>query len=70
MHCSNKKSAALSLFFNGFRAFCGKAGGKREGRKRERGWPWSPGEREEGREIRRARDESKKVSTVLKKESF
>jgi hypothetical protein len=41
--------------------YCGKAGGKREGRKRERGWPWPRGERGwEGRERRRARDESKK----------
>jgi hypothetical protein len=37
---------------------CRKAGEKTEGRKRGR--PWPRGEREEGREKRRSRDESKK----------
>jgi hypothetical protein len=34
--------------------YCRKAGGRREGRKRERGQPWPRGERGEGRERRRA----------------
>jgi hypothetical protein len=36
--------------------YCRKAGGKREGRKRERGRPWPRGEMGEGRERRRARE--------------
>jgi hypothetical protein len=30
--------------------YCRKAGRKRDGRKRERGWPWPCGEMGEGRE--------------------
>ena len=44
--------------------YCRKAGGKREGRKRERGQPWPCGERGEGRERRRARAESKKGESL------
>ena len=44
-----------------------KAGGKREGRKRERGWPWPRGERGEGRRRRMARDESKKDESLKSK---
>jgi hypothetical protein len=44
--------------------YCRKAGRKREGRKRERGWPWPRGERGGGRERRRARDESKKSESL------
>ena len=44
--------------------YCRKAGRKREGRKRERGQPWPRGERGEGRERRRARDESKKGESL------
>ena len=44
--------------------YCRKAERKREGRKRERGWPWPRGERGEGRERRRARDESKKGESL------
>jgi hypothetical protein len=36
--------------------YCRKAGGKREGRKREKGWPWPRGERGKEREGRRARE--------------
>jgi hypothetical protein len=36
--------------------YCRKVGGRKEGRKRERGWPWPRGESGEGRERRRARD--------------
>lgn len=39
--------------------YCRKAERKREGRKKEAGRPWPRGERGEGRERRRARDESK-----------
>ena len=36
--------------------YCRKAETKREGKKRERGWPWPCGERWEGRERRNARE--------------
>jgi hypothetical protein len=44
--------------------YCRKAETKREGKKRERGWPWPCGERGDGRERRRARDESKKGQSL------
>ena len=44
--------------------YCRKAGRKREGRKRERGQPWPRGEWGEGRERRRAKDESKKGESL------
>jgi hypothetical protein len=44
--------------------YCRKAGGKREGRKKERGRPWPFGERREGRERRRAREECKKNESL------
>jgi hypothetical protein len=40
----------LIFNFYGFRLYFRKAGGRREGRKRERGWPWPHGERGEGKE--------------------
>jgi hypothetical protein len=40
--------------------YCRKQGEREKGRKRERGWPWPCGERGEGREKRRASDESQK----------
>jgi hypothetical protein len=43
---------------------CRKAGRKREGRKRERDRPWPCGERREGKERRRATDESKKDESL------
>jgi hypothetical protein len=46
--------------------YCRKAGGKREGRKRERGWPWPRGERREWRGRRTVRDESKKSESLKK----
>jgi hypothetical protein len=42
------------FFFMVLELYCRKAGGRREGRKRERGQPWPRGERGEGRERRRA----------------
>jgi hypothetical protein len=42
--------------------YCRKAERKREGR--ERGWPWPQGDREEGRERRRGREESKKGESL------
>jgi hypothetical protein len=47
--------------------YCRKAGRKREGRKRERGQPWPCGERGQGRERKRARDESKKGESLKSK---
>jgi hypothetical protein len=44
--------------------YCRKAGKKREGKMRERGQSWPHGERGGGREIRRARDESKKGESL------
>jgi hypothetical protein len=63
-HCSSmagldeqRQSMVLELY-------CRKAGRKREGRKRERGQPWPRGEWGEGRERRRAKDESKKGESL------
>jgi hypothetical protein len=36
--------------------YCRNAGGKRKGRKRERGWPWSRGEKGGKRERIKARE--------------
>jgi hypothetical protein len=44
--------------------YCREAGRKREGRKR--GQPWPRGERWEGRERRRVRDESKKGESLTR----
>jgi hypothetical protein len=41
--------------------------GGREGRKRERGWPWPHGEKGEERERRRARYNSKKSESLKRK---
>jgi hypothetical protein len=49
--------------------YCRKTGGKREGRKRERGQPWPCGEKGEGRERRKARDESKKGESLKQETS-
>ena len=40
--------------------YCRKAGGKREGRKRERDWPWLRGEKGEKKRERRKLKESLK----------
>ena len=42
-------------FFMVLELYCRKAGGKRKGRKRERGQPWPCGKREKEREGRRVR---------------
>jgi hypothetical protein len=44
-----RQSMVLELYYR-------KSEGRREGRKRERGWPWPRGEKGEGRERRRARE--------------
>ena len=52
-----RQSMVLELYYR-------KSEGKRESRKRERGRPWPRGEWGEGRERRRAKDESKKGKSL------
>jgi hypothetical protein len=40
----------MAFFFVVLELYCRKAGRNREGRERERGWPWPRGERGEERE--------------------
>jgi hypothetical protein len=44
------------FFFMILELYCRMTEGKREHRKKERGWPWPRGERGKGRERRRARE--------------
>jgi hypothetical protein len=52
------------LLFMVLELYCTKAERKKEGRKRERGQPLPCGEKGEGRERKRARDESKKGESL------
>jgi hypothetical protein len=63
-HCSSMASLDEQRQSMVLELYCRKAGAKREGRKR----PWPYGKTGEGREGRRARDESKKGESLKREQ--